>query len=287
MRWVFGIEAGPSLFSCADERSQRREMLHIIKHLLPIPVKDMLKGSFFKKIVKKLRISDQDLWVIENATFKDDGMITAHNSDFLNDPLFLEAYKLGKHTTNPNFDIHWRAYIACWAAQRGKLLEGDFVECGVNRGIFSRAIMHYIDFKNLNDRKFYLLDTFCGFPARYKHLAPEINHNEYSECYNEVQKTFKDFENCILIRGVIPDTLPLVVSKKICYLSIDMNCAEPEIASAEYFWDKLVSGAVIVLDDYGYSQHYERQTKAFNEFAQRKEVKILSLPTGQGLIFKP
>ena len=65
-----------------------------------------------------------------------------------------------------------------------------------------------------------------------------------------------------------------------------MNCAVPEIAAAEYFWDKLVSGAVIVLDDYGWVCHIE-QKLAFDEFASRKNVQVLVLPTGQGLIFKP
>jgi hypothetical protein len=259
-------------------------MSHIIKHLLPIPVRDVLKGVFFRKIVKKLRISDKDLWFIENATFKDDGLITVHNSNFLNDPLFLEAYKLGKLTTNLNYDIHWRVYIACWAAQRGKSLEGDFIECGVNKGIMSRAVMRYIDFKSILYRKFYLMDTFCGFPDRYKHLAVG---NQYEDCYKEAKDTFKEFENAILIKGTIPDTLAQVKSNKICYLSIDMNCAEPEIAAIEYFWDRLVKGAVVVLDDYAYSKSYERQTKAMDKFAESKGIQVLALPTGQGVIFKP
>lgn len=259
-------------------------MINKIKKLLPVKLKDALKGAYLKKIFKKLQISDKNLWFIENATFKDDGLITAHNSDFLSDPLFLEAYKLGKFTTNLNYDIHWRVYIACWAALRGKSLEGDFVECGVNKGIMSRAVMYYIDFKSMPDRKFYLMDTFCGFPDRYKHL--EIG-NQYEDCYKEAKDTFKEFENAILIKGTIPDSLVQVKPNKICYLSIDMNCAEPEIAAIEYFWDNLVNGAVVVLDDYAYSKSYERQTKAMDKFAESKGTRVLALPTGQGLIFKP
>jgi hypothetical protein len=65
-----------------------------------------------------------------------------------------------------------------------------------------------------------------------------------------------------------------------------MNCVAPEIAAAEYFWDKLVPGAVVILDDYGWEAHYE-QKLAFDRFAARKGVMVLTLPTGQGLIFKP
>ncbi len=109
---------------------------------------------------------------------------------------------------------------------------------------------------------------------------------DYADCYSEVTRTFKEFKNVQIIKGVVPDTLALVPSKKIAFLSIDMNCAAPEIAAAEYFWEKLSSGAVIVLDDYGWARHIE-QKRAFDRFASERGVSVLSLPTGQGLIFKP
>jgi len=65
-----------------------------------------------------------------------------------------------------------------------------------------------------------------------------------------------------------------------------MNNAVPEIAAAEYFWEKLVSGAVVVLDDYGFTKHIE-QKQAFDYFAQRKGITIMALPTGQGMYIKP
>lgn len=45
--------------------------------------------------------------------------------------------------------------------ERVRNKEGDFVECGVNRGGLSRAVMHYVDFERL-DKQFWLLDTFEG-----------------------------------------------------------------------------------------------------------------------------
>ena len=76
-------------------------------------------------------------------------------------------------------------------------------------------------------------------------------------------------------------------SGRVCYLSIDMNCVGPEIAAAEFFWDRLVSGAVVLLDDYGAGVWHLAQKRAFDEFARRKGVEILSLPTCQGLLIKP
>ena len=64
-----------------------------------------------------------------------------------------------------------------------------------------------------------------------------------------------------------------------------MNCVEPEIAAANYFWNMLVNGGIVLLDDYGWTNRLE-QKNAFDEFANKNGLKVLPLPTGQGLIIK-
>ena len=80
--------------------------------------------------------------------------------------------------------------------------------------------------------------------------------------------------------------MPLVPSTKIAYISIDMNCVQPEIAALEYFWPKMVTGGVVVHDDYGMSA-FINQKIALDAFAESRGVKVLTMPTGQGLLFKP
>ncbi len=207
----------------------------------------------------------------------------------MQDARFAHAYEMGKRTGSWDpWDIHWRAYIACWAANKVKDLPGDFVECGVNRGGLAMTVMTYIDFRSL-PKCFYLLDTFCGLVEKYiseEERQRGIKPGGYEECYESVCATFRDYPNVSIVRGSVPDTLPQVASDKICYLSIDMNCREPEIAAAEYFWEKLVGGAVVLLDDYGFTGHLA-QKQAFDAFAAQRGVQVLSLPTGQGLIIKP
>jgi hypothetical protein len=65
-----------------------------------------------------------------------------------------------------------------------------------------------------------------------------------------------------------------------------MNCVIPEIKAAEYFWDRMMSGGMILLDDYGW-HGFEEQKKGFDKFAMERGVQVLTLPTGQGLIIKP
>jgi len=65
-----------------------------------------------------------------------------------------------------------------------------------------------------------------------------------------------------------------------------MNNAVSEIAAIDFFWDKLVPGGVVVLDDYSYSVQFMEQHSAFDKFCTQHNVRVLELPTGQGLIFK-
>ena len=84
----------------------------------------------------------------------------------------------------------------------------------------------------------------------------------------------------------MPDTLSSIDAEQISYLSLDMNCAEPEIAAARQLWPRLVRGAVILLDDYGGGPPYQRQKNAFDALADEAGFTILTLATGQGLIIK-
>jgi hypothetical protein len=223
------------------------------------------------------------------GAYFEDGLLTVHNSDFRRDPKFQKAYGLGKATGSwGRQDVRWRCYVCCWAAWSVREKEGDFVECGVYRGGYSRAVMHYIDFTALNKR-FWLLDTYEGL---VEHLISEDERRRgilpggYDSCYEQVVETFKPFHRVHLIKGIIPDTLRQVNVDKVCYLSLDMNNAAPEIAAAEHFWNKIVSGGIVVLDDYGWAKQVNQKI-AFDEFADAHGIKILSLPTGQGLIIKP
>jgi len=218
-----------------------------------------------------------------------DGLLTVHNSDFRKDPKFRTAYRLGKATGSwGRQDVEWRAYVCCWAAWSVRDKDGDFVECGVNRGGLAQTVMHYVDFDKL-DKRFWLLDTYEGLVDRL--ISEEerrlgILPGGYDPCYEKVVETFRHATGAQIIKGVIPDTLSEVTTDKICYLSIDLNNTAPEIAAAEHFWDRLVNGGMVVLDDYGWTKQIN-QKRAFDEFAEARGIKVLSLPTGQGLIIKP
>jgi len=225
-----------------------------------------------------------------------DGLRTIHNHEFMNDSAFQAAYARGVKATGMDYAWEWRFHVGLWAATCASRLQGDFVECGVAKGFLSSAIMHYLNW-DVTGRTFFLLDTFAGIDERYvtavelQEGARERNQHFieiglYPTAAEPVIRNFAEWKNAKVIIGPVPETLDQVTATRIAYLHLDMNCAPPEIAAVTTFWERLVAGAPILLDDYAYCG-YRQQKLAMDEFAASKNVKVVSLPTGQGLMLKP
>lgn len=248
-----------------------------------------IKNHFYRLLNSLLNRTINVELIRGPLTYNQDGLATRHNADFATEHRFAEAYAAAVATRSWGEErVHWRAHVVGWAARNGLSLEGDFVECGVNKGAMAAFIQSYAGLAAAN-RRLWLLDTFHGLVDSYlseTEKARGSEHWHYEECFDEVQKTFANQANVTLVRGEIPGTLSKVTADKVSYLGIDLNCVAPEVAAAEYFWSRLVPGAMIVLDDYGWSGHLE-QKHAFDRFARERGVEVLSLPTGQGIIVKP
>ena len=217
------------------------------------------------------------------------------STDFLEDPVFRRAFERGRATGGRKIahidDNRWIVHVALWAAAQAARLDGDFVECGVDTGLISTAICDALYFNTL-DRDFWLFDTFNGIPegqmtpAERDGIGGWHNRHSYDECHEQAVRNFAPWPRCRLIRGEVPGTLSqFPADRQIAYLSIDMNIVMPEIAAIEYFWDRLVPGGVVLLDDYAWATH-RPQMHAFDAFARGKGVSILALPTGQGIIIR-
>ncbi|MEN3313300.1 MAG: hypothetical protein V7645_2629 [Actinomycetota bacterium] len=218
----------------------------------------------------------------------EDGLLSRHNRDFLEDPDFIRAYARGIEASG-DLGWRWRVHIGLWAASTAVRLPGDFVECGVNRGFLSTAIMEHLDWNRLG-KQFWLLDTFEGIDLSQlegDELAAARERNERMDLAgaDSVRAWFSQWQNVNVIEGSVPATLPLVQADEIAYLHLDMNSSAPEVAALDYFWERLVPGAVVLFDDYGY-RGYEAQRHALGDLARRRDMPIASLPTGQGLLIR-
>lgn len=224
-----------------------------------------------------------------------DGFRTINkNTSFMDEPQFAAAWAFSEEGNREAWrkrgrvpDVRWRAHTCCWAASRALRLEGDFVEFGVNAGLLSMTVCHYLGFEAL-DRMFFLFDTFGGIPQGHmtdveRRLTTERNTGIYEDVYEIARRNFAPFPNAHLVRGVLPDTIEGVPLAKIAYLSIDLNVAQYEKDCIERVWHRLVPGATIVLDDYAF-RGSEEQNAMWNVFASETGQTILTLPTGQGVI---
>lgn len=236
---------------------------------------------------------------LADAAYHADGLAVWDQAlPFLADPRFREAYRTGMSSGHhigrargASDDIHveWRVHVVLWAAQLATRLAGDYVECGVNTGMYSLAVCKYLDFTSL-DRDFWLFDTYAGIPLTQAHeterdKAIADNASNYDECFGLAQGNFAPYPRAHLVRGTVPDSLTSVKIERVAYLSIDMNLAAPERAALEYFWPELAHGAVVVLDDYGWARR-PLQRESADAFATSVGVPILALPTGQGIVVK-
>jgi hypothetical protein len=111
-------------------------------------------------------------------------------------------------------------------------------------------------------------------------------YRDVENTHEQVADTLSPFDNVTIVRGVIPDILSAFEADNIGFLYIDMDSIVPEIAAIEYFWDKILSAGAIFLNNYAYPG-YEGNKKACDKFAESKDLTVLTIPTGQGLILKP
>ncbi|MDE2006336.1 MAG: class I SAM-dependent methyltransferase [Rhodospirillales bacterium] len=234
--------------------------------------------------------------VLERYSYTGCGLrVFGKSPTFLDRPAFRRAAALARACMGRKAsgidDNRWILHTVLWAAAQAARLPGDFVECGVDTGMFSAAICEYLDF-NTQDRDFWLFDTFAGIPEAQMTAAEQAgiggwhNRHSYEECFTVAQANFAPWPRCRLVRGEVPATLAqFPPDRRIAYLSIDMNIVAPEIAALEFFWDRLVPGGIVLLDDYGWATHRAQQA-AMDDFAAARAVEILCLPTGQGLLIR-
>lgn len=225
-----------------------------------------------------------------------DGLHTVHNARFREDQRFQSAYQRAlqaSHGVDPHTE--WRIHIGFWAASLASHLPGDFVECGVNAGFLSSAILSYLDWESLGKR-FFLVDTFEGPVLRQ--FSPEeieagrlvaiqqaLSAGAYVTDIERVGENYSEWRRIEIVRGCVPEVLPAIDTRQVAFLHLDMNCAYPEAAALRHFWPYLSRGGVVLFDDYAYFGYVE-QTRAIDEAVAALGAEILVLPTGQGLIVR-
>ena len=181
----------------------------------------------------------------------------------------------------------WRLHTYCWACRSALGVPGDFVECGVFKGLYAATMAAYLDFETC-DKTLFLYDTFAGIPEAYSDEIERRFNDEYSEVENwhdGVLERFAAYPNVEIVKGVLPDILERRSPDEIAFLHVDLNAAAAEIGVLEVLFDRVADGGIVLLDDFGRGEHPRLHVEHVAWFAERR-YPILEIPTGQGMVIK-
>ena len=216
----------------------------------------------------------------ETGVFAGDNLFTYHkNLSFLDDSALMRSFEKNA-TSNVEKGILWRTSILLWGARNGMRLDGDFIEGGCFKGTSARIICDALDFAH-SSKRYFLYDLFEHDESMAAHSAPE--HGK--ELYGFVVDRFADTPNVIITQGRVPDVLAQVAPEKIAFMHLDMNNVAAEVGALELLFDRMVPGALLVLDDYGWA-YYREQKLAEDAWLAKRGYHAIELPTGQGLVIR-
>ena len=174
-----------------------------------------------------------------------------------------------------------------------KDLKGDFLECGVLKG-FSSYLLRSLEDQLFKDAiyNYFLIDSFEGlsdFLDEDKSFNPDIIQNKKGDLkanIEDVEILFKQFNNVNIIKGWIPKVFEsLDENNKYKFVHIDVDLYQPTFDTLNYIYDKVVKGGIIITDDYR-SSSFPGNQKAWEKYFNSKNIRSLSLPSGQAVVIK-
>jgi O-methyltransferase len=123
-------------------------------------------------------------------------------------------------------------------------LDGEMAEFGVFEGGSARVIAEACN------KPLHLFDTFEGMPE--DDVYPEGHKkDDFAVTYEEV-RAFLSGLNVIYHPGFFPDTTRGLEHLRFSFVHIDADIEQSTRAGIEFFKPRMVSGGVIVFDDYGW-----------------------------------
>ena len=184
-----------------------------------------------------------------------------------------EFKRISRHVHNVSLldiDKKYPLYCACKNVLE---LDGDVIEVGVYKGGSAYVISSVLG-------KTYCYDTFEGLPIRDKVGGSGIPAGHFKSNVEDV-RDFLSGVDVELVKGVFPDSS--LEHDKIKFLHLDVDIYKYTLQSLEHLYDKMVSGGIIIVDDYCWKDT-PGVTVAIEEFfADKSEYPILMFG-GQALV---
>jgi hypothetical protein len=222
--------------------------------------------------------------------YKFDGLATRANLSFMGNKKFIKYYENSIKTAGRDYRFYLRVHQALWCASIARNYEGDFVELGTGKGFIFAALAEYMSDNGIK-KHVYLIDTYVPYktdPGNGNQSESQVKSDFYAVDFACVVTAFKRYEFVQAIKGRCPEILKTLYfnsEHKIAFLHVDLNYYKAEIESLEFLWEYITPGAPILLDDYA-NPGRERQNFEYDSFFASKNLDILTLATGQGLVIK-
>jgi O-methyltransferase len=171
-------------------------------------------------------------------------------------------------------------------------IPGDFVECGVWKGGIVMALALTLLKQGDRERHLYLYDTFEGMAPptdadvdfRGTTAAAQLDESArgpqgkvwayapLDEVRTAVLGTGIEASRVHFVKGKVEDTLPAQAPERIGLLRLDTDWYESTRHELEHLYPRLVSGGVIIIDDYG---HWQGARKATDEYLTSHNIPLL------------
>lgn len=160
-------------------------------------------------------------------------------------------------------------------------LPGDTAEAGVYEGASSWLVC---DFFRDTSKVHYAIDSFEGLSPPTVVDGSYWRPGDLAAPEHVVRSRLAPFE-AVLCQGWIPEAFAHVPETRFCFVHVDLDLYEPTLASIQYFYPRLVSGGVLLCDDYGFSS-CPGAVRAIDEYMCERPEPVIHIPTGQGLIIR-
>ncbi|WP_329346114.1 TylF/MycF/NovP-related O-methyltransferase [Streptomyces microflavus] len=178
-------------------------------------------------------------------------------------------------------------------------IPGDIVECGVWRGGSMQACARTLLSVGETERELYLFDTYEGMTEptaedlrRDGRPAQELLDAQGKDrpiwavaSLDDVKAGFENVpypkERVHYVQGRVEDTVPGQAPEQISILRLDTDWYASTKHELEHLYSRLVSGGVLLIDDYGY---WQGSRQAVDEFLDKTGERLLLLRMDEGRI---
>jgi O-methyltransferase len=150
--------------------------------------------------------------------------------------------------------------------KRVSKLDGAVAEVGVYQGGSAMELS-----KALPEKQLHLFDTFKGMPKTNPKIDGHRKGDFGDTSLEDVKRLFQKRINVHIWPGLFPDSAEELTEDEFCLVHVDVDIYKSTKAVIEFFWPKLVSGGVMVFDDYN-SIKCEGTNKAVDEFFAKIKV---------------